>query len=53
MVLGMFAAHAQKVGEGKQFLNDDDVSFVQKLVPFYAKCLIEVMSFVNICPCVK
>ena len=50
VVLGMFVAHAQKVGEGELLLDDEGVSFVHTLVPFYAKCLIEVMSFANLCP---
>jgi hypothetical protein len=50
-VLGIFAAHAQKIGEGKpDSLEHDEggtgtrASFVQSLVPFYVGCLIEVRS---------
>lgn len=50
VVLGMFAAHAQKVGEGELLLDDEGVSFAHTLVPFYAKCLIEVMLFENLRP---
>lgn len=47
VILGIFAAHAQKLGEGKRLPDDENVTFVHTLVPFYAKCLIEVMLFAN------
>lgn len=48
-MLGIFAAHAQNIGEGKlKGLKHGDIGagtdFVQQLVPFYAGCLIEVRS---------
>jgi hypothetical protein len=47
VVLGIFAAHAQKVGEDKNVssrASRDDATprrFVESLIPFYAGCLIE------------
>ena len=41
VVLGIFAAHAQKTGEGRTATGS---GFVQSLVPFYVGCLIEVRS---------
>lgn len=46
VVLGIFAAHAQKVAEAKNTgasqTNVNGPSFVESLVPFYVGCLIEV-----------
>lgn len=51
VVLGIFAAHAQKTREGKlngpgheEGRTGTGASFVQSLVPFYVGCLIEVHS---------
>ena len=45
VVLGIFAAHAQKVSEaGNSNTKLLSGGFVESLVPFYAGCLIEVLA---------
>lgn len=51
VLLGIFATHAQRIGEGKIKRTpitgtspNSNASFVESLVPFYANCLIEVRT---------